>query len=228
MWSITYHGNTSVAKGSANTCRTMLKLGGKSCDSTEQACKDDASDPELGTTTNLVIGSRSSNSTSGRNNRVGKGEEQSALNGDDAKDLVHGREVVSQDGVSRQLSKEGHEGHHGETPAGVVVLDKRPVVPQVGRLLQLDRFFEFAQLELDNGVVGVAAAVILGQDCSSLFLLTRRGEPSRRFGDEKCADENEEGGNELETHGETEGQFAVVLGRGICDSGGENGTGVED
>lgn len=77
-------------------------------------------------------------------------------------------------------------------------------------------------------MVGVTASVVLGQDCSSLFLLTRRSEPSRRFGDHKCAGEDEERGNELKTHGETEGQFAVVLGRGICDSSGENRTGVED
>lgn len=136
--SSTYHSNTSVAESSANACRAVLKLGGKSSDGTEQTSKNDASNPELGTTTNLVVGSRSSNSTSSRHNRVGKGKEQSTLNRDDAEDLVHGREVVSQDGISGQLSKEGHEGHHGETPAGIVVLDQRPVVPKVGRLLQLD------------------------------------------------------------------------------------------
>lgn len=77
-------------------------------------------------------------------------------------------------------------------------------------------------------MVSITTAVILGQDLSSLVFLAPHGEPSGGFGNEDGAEEDEERRNKLEAHGETEGEGAVVLGRGICDSGGENGTGIED
>ena len=131
----TDHGNTTVGKGRADAVRSVLKLGGESSDSTEEAGQDKTSDPELGTATDLVISSRTSNSARAGNDRVGKGQQQTTLNRNDTEKLVHGGQIVRQDRVSRQLCEEGHEGHHGESPAGVVVLDQRPVVPDAGRLL---------------------------------------------------------------------------------------------
>lgn len=77
-------------------------------------------------------------------------------------------------------------------------------------------------------MVYVATAVILGQNLGSLVLLSPHGEPSRGFGDEDCADEDGKRRNDLEGHRKAEGKGTVVLGRGICDSAGENGASVED
>jgi hypothetical protein len=77
-------------------------------------------------------------------------------------------------------------------------------------------------------VVRVATAVILGQNLSSLVLLSPHGEPSRGFGNEDGADEDNKWRNDLEGHGKAEGEGAVVLGGGICDSGSQDRAGVED
>lgn len=125
---ITYHGNTSIRISLADTRSAMLEFARESCDCGEESSEDNTTDPELGTATNLIIGSRASNSTSARNDGVGKGKQQSAVHRNDAQKLVHGREIISQDGVSGKLGEEGHEGHHCESPSRVAVLDQKPVV----------------------------------------------------------------------------------------------------
>lgn len=205
-----------------------LELAGEARDGGEQAGKDDAADPELGAATNAVVGGRTSNGTSAGNDGVHEGEQQAALRRGDAEQLVHGGQVVGQDGVAGELGKDGHEGHHGEAPAGVVGVDEGPVVPDGGSLLQLDAVLELLQLKLDHGVVGVAAAVVLGEDGRGLLLLAPHGEPSRRLGDEEDARADDQRRRDLQGEGQTEGNLALGLAAGIGDTSGQDGAGVED
>lgn len=220
--------NTTVGNGRADISLCALKVAGEARDAAKQTSEHNAADPKLRPASDGIVERRARHRARARDNRVGKRQQQLPLGRLDAEQLVHGGQVVGQDRVAAELRKDGHEGHHGEAPAGIVRVEQRQVVPDAGAPLQLDAGLELAQLELHHRVVHVATAVVLCQDGGRLFLLPPHGQPARRLGHEERADKDERGRDELQAERQPKRRLAGRLDGGVGNTGGEDGAGVED
>ena len=86
------------------------------------------------------------------------------------------------------------------------------VVPLLVGAAGVDRAPHLVHLELDNLVVRVAFAVVVGQDAVCFFLSTARHEPAQGLGQEEDEEDDDDAGAGLGRHWQTpvELAFSVV------------------
>lgn len=89
-------------------------------------------------------------------------------------------------------------------------------------------FLEFANLELDDGVVDIPRTVVFCKDFSGIGVTTFGGKPTGRLGDEPHPEENKRRREKLQTEREAECDLSFQLASAICDASGENGAGKEN
>jgi len=102
------------------------------------------------------------------------------------------------------------------------------VIPDARGLLKLNALLELPHLQLYDGMVGVAATMVLCNNTGGPFPLPPHRQPSRRLWGEYRTSEDEDGRDELESKRETESQCAISLGRRVGDTSSKDGAGVED
>lgn len=98
--------------------------------------------------------------------------------------LVQNRSVVGNDGIAGPLGEDTERDDDHETVAVTTGFEEVNVLGRgVGDLLELDGVADFAELELDGGVVGIAVGVVLGENVEGLVVAVLGDEETRRLGD---------------------------------------------
>lgn len=108
-------------------------------------------------------------------------------------------DVVGQDGVARVLGDDTERDDDCQSPAVALGAEKVHVCGGlVGVLLGVDDISDLAVLELDGGVVGVAASVPLGEDVQGLFVTVLVDQVTGRLGDPPDAEKLDDRRRNLE------------------------------
>lgn len=124
--------------------------------------------------------------------------------------LVDDINVVGKQGVARVLRDDTQGDDDGESPAVATGSEKVHVRGgSLGRAVGLDGLLDLTVLELDSGVVNVAAGVVLGEDLEGLLRLVLMDEISRRLGNPPNTTELDDGGDGLDEGDRSPGPLAV-------------------
>lgn len=147
----------------------------------------------------------------------------------DTRTLVDDVHVVGEEGVTRVLRDDTEGDDDGQTPQ--VALGPEEVEVRGGAVavaVGLDGLLDLAVLELDEGVVLVAATVVLGQHGKSLLRLVLVDEETRGLGDPPDTDELHHGGDGLDEGDGPPGPVAADGGGSPADAGHDEGAQVPE
>jgi hypothetical protein len=98
--------------------------------------------------------------------------------------FVDSVDVVGENGVTRILGNDTERDNDSKTPQIAFGAEEVQISARLPYgLLDSDGFLDFTVLELDGGVVGVAASVPLGQNSKSLFVSVLENEVTGGLGD---------------------------------------------
>lgn len=81
----------------------------------------------------------------------------------------------------------------------------------------LDPLSDFVELANDKGTVRITMTVGESKHCTSLLPAVLRCQPARRLGEEDHAEEEQDGGDHLQSPGSTEGTSAVDEATAVAD-----------
>lgn len=136
-------------------------------------------------------------------------EEETAVVARDARALQHGGVVVRDGAVAGPLPEEGHGEHdHGAVALLAAVEELAVVPPSLVGARDGDVLDHLLVLELDDGRVAAAFAVVLGHGVECLLVAVVGDEPARGFGEERGAEQYDAGEDHLEPDGDTPGHGA--------------------
>ena len=93
--------------------------------------------------------------------------------------------------------------------------------------LELAHLTDLLHLSHDEGAVGIAVTVNEGQNGLALLPAVLAGQPTGGLGEPDHADEKEDGGDHLDTPGNTEDGSAVVVGVLATNVGATEGDAIE-
>lgn len=184
-------------------------------------------DQEEGTATKVVDCQSSTDGARQIENGLSGGDGELLVLLRNAGAFVDGVHVVGEECVTRVLRDDAERDDDGKTPAVTLGPEEVEVAGRLGGvLLHQDGLLDLAVLELDGGVVVVAAGVVLGQDGQCLFGPVLVDEESGGLGDEPDTDELNDRGDDLDEGDGAPAPVVVDVGSTPADTGDNQGSQV--